>query len=200
MEKKFFTGMAVLLIASLFFLGCPTDNGTAAEPETPAKSEAESLVDDLGGASKAKADGAAITLTDNVELAKAVTVPKDVTLTVGAGKTLTVPEGQTLTVTGILNGTDTASKLVLGKDVKVTVATVELTEGTYVWKFYSAVPANDTFGVLLFSGAADKTVTLDIDLYANGANAAKTGDHQTVVIDYTDVDFTNAVDTTPVTP
>ncbi|MDR1231417.1 MAG: hypothetical protein LBK61_08455 [Spirochaetaceae bacterium] len=27
MKKKFFTGMAVLLIASLFFLGCPTDSG-----------------------------------------------------------------------------------------------------------------------------------------------------------------------------
>jgi hypothetical protein len=128
-NKKFlFIGMAVLLSASLFFLGC---GGDEEEVGTPAPSAAETLVDDLGGAAKAEASGTTVTLKDNVELAKNVTVPDGVTLTIGAGYTLTVPADKTLTVTGTLNGVGPTSKLVLG--AAVTVAGTELAAGTYVW-------------------------------------------------------------------
>ncbi|MDR1229876.1 MAG: hypothetical protein LBK61_00595 [Spirochaetaceae bacterium] len=128
-NKKFlFIGMAVLLSASLFLIGC---GGDEEEVGTPAPSAAETLVEDLGGAEKASVDGTTVTLTDNVVLAKNVTVPSGVTLTVGAGKTLTVPADKTLTVTGTLNGAGETSTLVLG--VAVTVAGTELAAGTYVW-------------------------------------------------------------------
>jgi hypothetical protein len=129
MEKKFFTGMAVLLLgASLVFFGCGGDDEE--ELETP-KSAEESLKDDLGG--KAAVDGTTVTLTDNVELAKAVTVPEGVTLAVPAGKTLTVGSGGSLTVTGTLVG-EPAS----GSTAAATVVIKGTVTGTGGTNFYAA--------------------------------------------------------------
>jgi lipopolysaccharide export system protein LptA len=92
-NKKFlFIGMAVLLSASLFFLGCDTGGDDDDPPPPPAKSAAENLVDDLGG--KATVSGDVVTLTDDV------TIPADFTSTVAAGVILTVPTGKTLDVQG----------------------------------------------------------------------------------------------------
>jgi hypothetical protein len=72
------------------------------------------------------------------------------------------------------------------------------------WKFYASKTAGETFGVLLYDEAVDKTVTLDIDQYpaANGEEASKNvsekiSDILTVTIDYSAVVFP---DTTPPEP
>jgi hypothetical protein len=132
MKKKFFTGMAVLLLgASLFFFGCGGDD----EPELPpAKSAEESLKDDLGG--KAAVDGTTVTLTDNVELTKEVTVPEGVTLSVPKDKTLTVGAGGSLTVTGVLVGAVDATNANVAAKVVVTAAETVTGAGANV--FYPA--------------------------------------------------------------
>jgi hypothetical protein len=146
MEKKFFTGMAVLLLgASLFFLGCGGDDEE--EVVTPAPSAAETLVNDLGGAAKAEANGNAVTLKDNVELAKEVTIPTDVTLTVQADKTLTVGANGSLVITGTLagepaSGSAAAAKVVVKGSVTGTggtnfyaagTALAAVAAGVYAW-------------------------------------------------------------------
>ncbi|MDR1230882.1 MAG: hypothetical protein LBK61_05725 [Spirochaetaceae bacterium] len=154
MEKKFFTGMAVLLIASLFFLGCPTDNDDDG-PESPAKSAEESLKDDLGG--KAAVDGTTVTLTDNVSLAAAVTVPAGVTLSVPQDKTLTLGSGGSLVVTGTLAGAADAGDANVAAKVVVTAANT-VTVGANV--FYSTAGASVTtvaVGTYIWDAKADGT-------------------------------------------
>jgi hypothetical protein len=60
------------------------------------------------------------------------------------------------------------------------------------WKLYNTphFVQNETFGVLLYSAATDKIVTLDIDQYDSYSNSAtKTGDLQIVTIDYSAIIF-----------
>ncbi|MDR1230940.1 MAG: hypothetical protein LBK61_06015 [Spirochaetaceae bacterium] len=195
MEKKFFSGMAVLLIASLFFLGCPTD-GDDDDTPPPSKSEAETLVDDLGG--KATVDGKVVTLTDDVELAKDVTIPNDVTLKIDAGKTLTVPKDRTLTVTGTLNGADTTSKLKVDADATVTGIAAGK---TYVWDdtswldetVYTA--AKSLAENAAFTGKATRTgatVTLSADVTVATTNAATVAEGVTLVTGAHELNVTGA--------
>jgi hypothetical protein len=132
-------------------------------------------VEDLGGAAKAEASGTAVTLKDNVELAKNVTVPDGVTLTVGAGKTLTVPQGITLTVTGTLNGVGPTSKLVLGAGVTVG----DLATGTYVWHHAAWFDETD------YTAATAAATTL----------AAALGGTGKAVVDTTDLTKVNVIGT-----
>jgi hypothetical protein len=68
---------------------------------------------------------------------------------------------------------------------------------TQRWRLYPSIVQNDTFGVLLYSEAATKTVTLDID--ADYVSADSKTDLLNVVIDYSGVDFTAVVTETDVT-
>jgi hypothetical protein len=143
MNKKFFTGMAVLLIASLFFLGC--GDSDPEEPGTPPKSVAETFADLFGG--KAAVSGDTVTLTDNVSVTTAIEIPAGVTLSVPKDKTLTVGSGGSLTVTGTLAGAvdgtnaNVAAKIVVTAAETVTAGTgvfypttgTAVVAGTYIW-------------------------------------------------------------------
>jgi hypothetical protein len=147
-NKKFlFIGMAVLLSASLFFLGC---GGDEEEVGTPAPSAAETLVDDLGGAAKAEANGNAVTLKDNVELATEVTIPTDVTLTVRADKTLTVGANGSLVITGTLAGEPASGSAAAAK--VVVKGSVTGTGGT---NFYAAGDVLTTIAAGVYAWDAD---------------------------------------------
>jgi hypothetical protein len=133
MNKKFFTGMAVLLSASLFFIGCGGDDGPE-EPETPPKSAAETFADVFGG--KADVAGNVVTLNDAFTLSQLATVPADVTLKVPTGLTLTVAG------TGMLKGASVTATVVISAGGTVAGAgnadfypaeSTSVTAGTYVW-------------------------------------------------------------------
>jgi hypothetical protein len=185
MEKKFFTGMAVLLIASLFFLGCPTDDG--GEEENNSNNSADNWYDGLGDVSET---ANTVTLTADTTLSAGVTVPNGKTLVINSGATLTVPAatalkvdtGATLTVTGTLAGTDETSKLELGTGVTATVAGASLTAGTYVWD-----------GVWLTQADYDAAVTAATALAANAALTGKATRTGTKVTLTADVSLTAAV-------
>jgi hypothetical protein len=65
------------------------------------------------------------------------------------------------------------------------------------WVIHASLGENKPMGIMLFNGATDKTVTLDMDQY-DGPNtgATKTGEILNVVTDYTDVQFPAQVDKT----
>jgi hypothetical protein len=115
-KKFFFIGVAVLLSASLFMLGCPTDDN---DGPTPAQ-QAVTLAGKLNGikAGAAVANGATVALRDDVSISASITVPAGVTLVVPSGETLTVPATKTLTVVGTLS-VDGSVKLGAAADAKV---------------------------------------------------------------------------------
>jgi hypothetical protein len=93
MNKKFFTGMAVLLSASLFFFGCGGDGNE--ELETP-KSAAETFGESLGP--DVAVSGNTVALTADLTLDTAVTVPTGVKLVVSADLTLGIASEATLSI------------------------------------------------------------------------------------------------------
>jgi hypothetical protein len=133
MDKKFFTGLAVLLSASLFFLGCGGTDDDGGDPGS-GKSAAETFADVFGG--KADVAGNVVTLNADFTLSQLATVPADVTLKVPTGLTLTVAE------TGMLKGASGTAIVVISAGGTVAGAGnadfypaegTSVTAGIYVW-------------------------------------------------------------------
>jgi hypothetical protein len=121
-KKFFFIGVAALLSASLFMLGCSSDDN---DGPTPAQ-QAATLAGKLNGITTGTAvvNGATVTLSANVSLTETTTVvPAGVTLAVPSGKTLTVPSGKTLSVSGsVVLGNAADAKVILHADAVLNVA------------------------------------------------------------------------------
>jgi hypothetical protein len=179
MNKKFFTGMAVLLSASLFFLGCGGDDDPV---PPPSPSEAETFADQFGG--KAAVSGDTVTLTDNVSVTTAIEIPAGVTLSVPKDKVLTLGTGGNLTVTGTLAGAvdendanvaakvvvTAASTVTVGANVFYSTAGASVTTvavGTYIWD--AAAGGSDVAGWKQLQVVAAGTYTLQD--YDNASSA-----------------------------
>jgi hypothetical protein len=164
MEKKFFTGMAVLLLgASLFFFGCDTGD----DPVDDDKDETPAWFAGLGDDLTEDATGT-VTLAADTTLSANLTVPADKTLKIGAGAKLTVPASITVTLTGTaaLTGTGATSKL----EVNATATVTGVTAGkTYVWHntdwfdetVYNAAVAAAAALVAANTGALADNATVD---------------------------------------
>jgi cytoskeletal protein CcmA (bactofilin family) len=155
-NKKFlFIGMAVLLSASLFFLGCPTDGDDDDPPPVP--DTTPNWYDGLGDG-LTETDNT-VTLTADTTLSANLTVPADKTLKIGTGAKLTVPVDITVTLTGTgaLVGTGVTSKLELGTGVTVG----GLTAGTYVW--YNAGWFDETVYNAAVTAATELVTALTAD-------------------------------------
>ncbi|MDR1230442.1 MAG: hypothetical protein LBK61_03450 [Spirochaetaceae bacterium] len=129
-NKKFlFIGMAVLLSASLFFLGCDTEGEDTTDKD---KDETPAWYAGLGDGLTEAADGTVTLTAANTTLSAALTVPTAKTLKIDANAKLTVPASITVTIegTGALVGTGATSEV----DVNATATVTGLTAGkTYVW-------------------------------------------------------------------
>jgi hypothetical protein len=135
-KKFFFIGVAALLSASLFMLGCPawleSVSEPEPEPEPEPKPEPKPIQDDphsaalelaadlnaaAGGGNKATvdADGITVTLGDDVSISTSITVPAGVTLVVAAEKTLTVDSTGSI----VLKGSETPARATLVVSAKI---------------------------------------------------------------------------------
>jgi hypothetical protein len=121
---------ALLLGASLFFIGCGDDEVGGAVPH---------WYDGLGNANEA---ASTVTVSVSQDLTASLAVPANWTLAIVSPATLTVKPGVTLTVTagahlsgtGNLVGADATSKVKLGAGVTAAVGSQTLdAETTYVW-------------------------------------------------------------------
>ncbi|MDR1230048.1 MAG: hypothetical protein LBK61_01465 [Spirochaetaceae bacterium] len=140
MEKKFFTGMAVLLIASLFFLGCPTDNDDDTDDGTTPDAT-DNWYDGLGSSLSEAADGTVTLTATDTTLTTAVIVPKDKTVVVDSGKTLSIGSGGSLAGT-VASGSTAAAAVVIKGTVTggenfyaagTALAANAIAAGVYAW-------------------------------------------------------------------
>jgi hypothetical protein len=115
MEKKFFTGMAVLLLgASLFFFGCGGDDDGSDGTGDNTDNTVPNWFDGLGTDLTEAADGS-VTLTVTTTLLSAkVTVPAGKTLVVDSGKTLSIGSGGSLAGTVASGSTAAAAVIIKG--------------------------------------------------------------------------------------
>ncbi|MDR1232288.1 MAG: hypothetical protein LBK61_12920 [Spirochaetaceae bacterium] len=168
-NKKFlFIGMAVLLSASLFFLGCDTGGD---DPVDGGDKDETAWYDVLG---------TGLTEMDNTVTLTAANTPLGASLTVPAGKTLKIDKNAKLTVsgdtttlaiesTGALEGIDATSKLEVGAGVTVTGLTGVTAGKTYVWHntawidetTYDTVVAEEAATALVTALGGDTKATVD---------------------------------------
>jgi hypothetical protein len=177
MNKKFFTGMAVLLIASLFFLGCGGDDS---EEENNSNNSTAKWYDGLGSGLNEAADGSVTLTATTTPLSAEVTVPTGKTLVIDTGKTLAIGSGGSLAGEPASGSTAAAAVVIKGT----------VTGGTNFYAAGTVLPADAVAaGVYAWDAAADggstagwKQTALDVhqsyilkESEAANADAAESG-------------------------